>query len=438
MVTPPSLDLHTGGQGETTAARFRLAIPAGTPAGRHLIEYRLGPGEGRPAVTIEPVWMGAPGLAKPPDAATCVRETFLAKPACVDVHMIDAKFASGLKYAYIRGAAEGLLEAIGNLGLSIHLISDDEMGYLDLSAFDAILIGPNAYLTRDEVRKNAGRLLDYVSRGGTLIVQYQAYGYELSGFAPYPFDYSHPHDRVTYPDAPVTILEPEHSLVTHPNKITQEDFAGWTHDRGLYFFGTFDKRYTAILGSNDIGEELKPGGLLACGYGRGAFVYVGYSLFRQIPMGVPGAFRILTNLLALPEALLIERVERLRNLSFFANLSDEQLAAVARIVSERHETAGAYLCRQGDPGEEVFIVTKGEVEIIKRTETGSLTRRAGEGQVIGEFAILADIPRAADLRALNDVQLLVISRAHFRTLMHQYVEIAENMIRQLVTKLTVE
>jgi LmbE family N-acetylglucosaminyl deacetylase len=438
MALPPSLDIQTGGRGETIAARLRLAIPAGTAEGRYRIEYRLGPEAGRPAVTIEPVWMGAPGLSKPPDAATCVGETFLAKPASVDVHMIDAKFAAGLKYAYIRGAAEGLLEAIGNLGLTIHVISDDEMGYLDLSAFDAIVIGPNAYLIRDEVRKNAGRLLEYVSRGGTLIVQYQAYGYELGGFAPYPFDYSHPHDRVTYPDAPVTILAPQHSLLTRPNRITQEDFAGWIHDRGLYFFGTFDKRYTAILGCNDIGEDLKQGGFLACGYGRGAFVYVGYSLFRQIPAGVRGAFRLLANLLALPEALLMERVERLRKLSFFANLSDEQLVAVARIISERHETAGAYLCRQGDPGEELFIVTRGEVEIVKRTDTGNVLRKAGEGQVIGEFAILADIPRAADLRALTDIQLLVISRAHFRALMHQYVEIAENMIRQLVMKLTVE
>jgi LmbE family N-acetylglucosaminyl deacetylase len=437
-VTPPSLDLRTGGQGETAAARFRLAIPAGTPAGRHRIEYRLGPGEGRPAVTLEPVWMGSPGLSKPPDATTCVRETFLAKPASVDVHMIDAKFAPGLKYAYVRGAAEGILEAIANLGLTIHVVTDDEIAYLDLSAFDAIVIGPNAYLVRDELRKNAGRLLDYVSRGGTLIVQYQAYGYELSSFAPYPFDYRHPHDRVTDPDAPVTILEPQHSLVTWPNPITEEDFTGWVHDRGLYFLGTFDKRYTAILGSNDIGEELKRGGLVACGHGRGAFVYVGYSLFRQIPAGVPGAFRILANLLALPEALLMERVERLRKLPFFANLSDEQLVAVARIVSERHATAGTYLCRQGDPGEELFIVTKGEVEIVKGTETGNVLRKAGEGQVIGEFAILVDIPRAADLRASTDVQLLVISRAHFRALMHQYVEIAESMIRQLVMKLTVE
>jgi CRP/FNR family transcriptional regulator len=105
---------------------------------------------------------------------------------------------------------------------------------------------------------------------------------------------------------------------------------------------------------------------------------------------------------------------------------------------ERFESAGAYLCRQGDSGQELFIVTKGEVEIVKHTAKGTVSRRVGEGQVIGEFAILADIPRTEDLRALTDVRLLVISGLHFRTLIRQYVEIAESVIRQLVTKLIVE
>ena len=436
--SPLSVDLPTGSQGETSVARFRLTIPGGTLSGRYRIEYRLGSGDGRPAVTLDPVWMGAPGLSRPPDASTCVRETFLARAAYVDVHMISAKFATGYRYGYVRGAAEGLLDALSNFGLGIHVLNDEEIGSMNLSDFDAIVIGPNAYLIRDELRQNAGRFLDYVAKGGVLIVQYQAYGFELHGFTPYPFDYNHPHDRVTYPDALVTILEPQHPLMTHPNTITEEDFADWTHDRGLYFFGKFDNRYTAILGCSDPGEDLKRGGLLAGGYDRGAFVYVGYSLFRQIPAAVPGAFRLLANLMALPEALLLERVERLRKLSFFSSLTDEQLMAVAKIVSERFESAGAYLCRQGDAGQELFIVTKGEVEIVKQTANGTVSRRAGEGKVIGEFAILADIPRTADLRALTDVRLLIISGLHFRALIRQYVEIAEIVIRQLVTKLTVE
>ena len=331
----PAVEFPAGRQGDVTSAEFQVTVPGEMPAGRYRLEYMLGPGSGKPAVTLEPVWMGAPGLPRAPDAATCIREAFLARPAHVDLHIVSAQFARGLKYGYVRGAAEGLLEALNNFGLSIHLISDEEIPYLELSDFDAIVVGPNAYLIREALRRNATRLLDYVAKGGTLIVQYQAYGYELHDFAPYPFDYSHPHDRVTYPDAPITILEPGHPLMTHPNLITEEDFAGWIHDRGLYFFGTFDNRYTPILGCNDPGEELKRGGLVSARYGRGAFVYVGYSLFRQIPAAVPGAFRLLANLLALPEALLLERVERLKTLPLFASMTDERLMAVARIVSER-------------------------------------------------------------------------------------------------------
>lgn len=436
-VSPPSLDLRAGTSAETASACFHVTVPRETAEGRYRLEYRLSCGDDRPAVTLEPIWMGAPGLSRLPDAATCVREAFLAKNADVDVHIIAANFATGLNYGYVRGASDGVLDALSNFGLHIHEI-DEEIGYLDLAAFDGILIGPNAYLIRDDLRKSAARFLEYVRNGGTLIVQYQAYGYEGHDFTPYPFDYSHPHDRVTYADAPVSILEPQHALMTHPNRITEEDFAGWTRDRGLYFFGTFDGRYTPILGCNDPGEELKRGGLLASGYGRGAFVYIAYSLFRQIPAAVPGAFRLLANLLALPEALLLERAERLRKLSFFAQMGKDQLMAIAKIVYERYESAGAYLCNQGDPGQELFIVTKGEVEIIKRTSAGTTLLKAGEGQVIGEFAILADVPRTADLRALTDVHLLVISGAMFRALIRQYADIAENVIRELVSKLMVE
>lgn len=433
-VSPSFVELPAGAPGETAAARFRLTIPGEMAGGRYRLEYLLGLNDGQPAVTLDPVWMGASGLPRSPDASTCTREAFLAKPAQVDVHLIEASFAQGLSYGYVRGATEGLLDALDNFGLNIHAIGDEEMGYMDLSAFDGIVVGPNAYLIRDELRRNARRFLDYVASGGTLIVQYQAYGYELHDFAPYPFDYSHPHDRVTHPDAPVTILDPQHPLMTHPNTITEEDFTGWVHDRGLYFFGDFDNRYVPILGCNDPGEEPRRGGLVATSYGRGAFVYVGYSLFRQIPAAVPGAFRLLANLLALPEALLLERVERLRKLSLFSFMTDEQLMVVAKIVSERYENTGAYVCHQGESGQELFIVIKGEVEIVRHTEGRTVLLKAGEGQVVGEFAVLADIPRTADLRALTDLHLLVIAGAAFRGLLRRHSEIAESIIRVLVAK----
>lgn len=436
-VDPLFVELPAGIQGDVVSTRFQITVPRDTTAGRYRLEYLLGARDAHRAVTFEPVWMGAPGLPRAPDATTCIREAFLTTPAAVDVHVISATFAQRLIYGYVRGAAEGLLAALVNLELNVSVISDEEMSFLDLSMFDAIVVGPNAYLLRDELRRNARRFLDYVAKGGTLIVQYQAYGYELHEYAPYPFDYKHPHDRITDPDALVTILEPQHPLMTHPNHISHDDFGGWTHDRGLYFFGSFDDRYTPILGCNEPGGELKRGGLVIAGYGRGTFVYVGYSLFRQVPAGVPGAFRLLANLLALPEALLLERTERLRTLSFFSFMTDEQLVAVARIAAETYTSAGTYLCRQGQLGQELFIVLKGEIEIIRRVEGGRVVLKAREGQVVGESAILADTPRTADLRALTNVHLLVISGVQFRALIRQHAEIAENVIRHLVTKLEI-
>jgi hypothetical protein len=434
-VNPAAVDLSVEEHGDAALARFRVTVPGDTPAGRYRLSYSVGPDASQPAVTFEPVWMGAPGLPRPPDAATCTREAFLATAAHLEVHVIDAAFSRELRYGYVEGIADGLLPAVHRFGLKMSALTDEEMSFVDLAAFDTVLIGPNAYLLRDELRRNAGRFLDYVAGGGTLIVQYQAYGYELQPFAPYPFTFNHPHDRVTAADAPVTVLEPPHALMTYPNRISADDFAGWRHDRGLYFFGEFDDRYTPILGSHDPGDPLKRGGLVVAAHGRGAFVYVGYSLFRQIPAGVPGAFRLLANLLALPEALLRERVERLRPLSLFSFMTDAQLMAVARIVSETHRSAGTYLCRQGELGHELFIVVKGEVEISTESDGKPLRLTAGEGQVVGEFAILADVPRTADLRALTNVHLLVISNVHFRELIREYSEIAEGVIRLLVMKI---
>jgi LmbE family N-acetylglucosaminyl deacetylase len=425
------IDIPAGDAGEDTTGRFRMHVPGRAPAGRHRVEYVL---DSRRAEMVEPVWMAAPGLPRAADAATCVREAFLARTADVDVHVIDARFARGLSYGYVSGNADGMLDALEHFGLDIRVLSGDELGYLDLSPFAALVIGPNAYLLHEELRRNAARVLDYVHAGGTLLVQYQAYGYELHQFAPFPFTYSHPHDRVTYADAPVQMLDPTHPLMTHPNRLSHTDFAGWVHDRGLYFFGDFDARYTPLLACNDPGEDPKRGGLVVAGYGRGAFIYVAYSLFRQIPAGVSGAFRLLGNLLSYPEALLLQRAQLLKPLSLFAGLTDDQLMAIARIVSERYVSAGTSVCRKGDRAEELFVVLKGVMEIVNLNQADSGVLRAVEGQIVGEFAILADLRRTADLRAGTDLHLLVMSGVHFRALLHQYPAIAEDVIRQLVLK----
>jgi hypothetical protein len=147
---------------------------------------------------------------------------------------------------------------------------------------------------------NQQRLLDYVREGGTLIVQYQTVESNSVIFAPYPVQLSN--DRVVDETAPVTVLQPEHAIFRWPNLITEKDFGGWIQERGLYFLDRWDERFTPLLESHDPGEPPRRGGMVMARYGKGTYVYTGYAWFRQLPAGVPGAFRIFANLISLPRA----------------------------------------------------------------------------------------------------------------------------------------
>lgn len=183
------------------------------------------------------------------------------------------------------------------LGVHFHLLTDHEIAHTELSKFDTIVIGPKAYYLRGELRENAYRFLDYVKQGGRLIVQYQWYGYDNAQFVPYPLKLQYPVDRVTDENAPIRILKPDSPLFHYPNKISLNDFSAWVHDRGISFFSQWDSAYETFLSCSDPGEPQQEGGLIGCKYGKGCFIYCGYSLFRQIPAGVPGAFRLFFNLL---------------------------------------------------------------------------------------------------------------------------------------------
>jgi hypothetical protein len=380
--------------------------------------------------------MQEPGLPALADESNCVKEEFIVTPSEVTVHLIDVKFVEGLHYAYVQGVKEELLDTLKPFGIRFHLVTDAEVGYLDLSKFDAVVIGPNAYLMREELRQYASRFLEYVKQGGTLIVQYQGYRYQTSGFTPYPFGFNEPHDRVTHEDAPVKILDPNHVLFRLPNPIDLNDFDGWTRERGLYFFGWWDKQYHALLSSSDPGEEPKEGGLIECQYGPGTFLYTGYSFFRQLPAGIPGAFHLFANILALPEARTLERIEFLKKISLFSLLTDEQLDAVARIMSERRATDGAYVCRQGEVGEELYIVYRGELEILRESSNQEqFIDVAKEGDCVGELAILGNIPRTASLRARGDVRLLIIEGPHFLELLQENPEMSIRLLKLLVNRL---
>jgi LmbE family N-acetylglucosaminyl deacetylase len=421
--------------GESRSVRFKLTIPRDTLPGVSRVGYDIVSGQHRHGLVLQPVWQGAPGVPKPADETNCLAEAFVMAPADVSIHRLGVDFVRTLKYGYVQGVDDEILPSLASFGLDTAPISDDELAYADLRSFDAIVVGPNAYLVRDEVRKSAARLLEYVEQGGTLIVQYQAYGYQAEGLAPYPFRYHQPHDRVTFADAPVTLLEEGHPILHLPNRIIDADFDGWVHDRGLYFWGEWDRRYVPVLECRDPGEEPQRGGLLAASFGQGTYVYAAYSLFRQIPAGVPGAIRLFANLLGLAEARILERVERARKVQLFSFMTDDQLHEVVRLMSEMWFDDGAFLARQGERGSDLFLILEGRVEVLK--EAGGSQKRyvAGEGETVGELAVLTDLPRSASLRARGGVRVLSIRGDHFRGLLREHWDLTEGVIRMLATRL---
>ncbi|MFN2589202.1 MAG: PIG-L family deacetylase [Actinomycetota bacterium] len=434
-VEPPSVELVLPGRGETHSVRFGVQVPAGENAGVHELRYEITSGDRREGEVVRPVRRGAPGIPRQADETNFVDEVFLISPATVAVHVLDVQFVRTLRYGYIHGADEHVLPALSGFGLDVTTLDEQEVRYADLSRFDAIVVGPHAYVLRDDVRANAGRLLDYVDAGGTLIVQFQGYGYQADGLAPYPMSYRQPHDRVTLADAPVDVLHPDVSLLHMPNEITAADFDGWVLDRGLYFWGQWDPAYVPVLASHDPGEEPKAGGLLVAPYGRGTFVYAAYSFFRQIPAGVQGALRLFANLLAIPEAKILERMALARGLELFAFMTDRQLHDAVRLMSERRFDPGAYLARQGESGDELFVVVDGEVEILKEGPEGSRRFVAGRGEAVGELAALADVPRSASMRAIGVVRTLAMRGRHFRAQLREHPDLAEDVIKLLATRL---
>ena len=198
---------------------------------------------------------------------------------------------------YIMGSGDAVPEALEQIGYNVTLLDPENITTESIADYDAVIIGVRAYNTIDRMRVIQPELMDYVKEGGTLIAQYNTSMSNQPQIGPYSFSISR--DRVTKEEAEVRILAPDHPIIDGPNKITSKDFEGWVQERGLYFPNQWDDRYTAVLSANDPGETPKNGGLLVTKYGEGYFVYSGYSWFRELPAGVPGAFRIFTNMISL-------------------------------------------------------------------------------------------------------------------------------------------
>ncbi|HEX6132796.1 MAG TPA: PIG-L family deacetylase [Longimicrobiales bacterium] len=228
-----------------------------------------------------------------------IRPHALYAPAEVRAAVFPVAIAEDLRIGYIEGAGDDGAEALRQLGATVEPLDAAALANGDLSRYHAIIAGIRAYEVRPDLIASNARLLAYARSGGTFVVQYNKYELVDGDFMPFPATMSRPHGRVTDESARVTLLAPDHPLLSYPNRIGPSDFEGWVQERGLYFLDTFADAYDAVLSMADPGEPEQRGALVAARLGRGWYVYTGLALFRQLPEAVPGAYRLLANLASL-------------------------------------------------------------------------------------------------------------------------------------------
>lgn len=205
----------------------------------------------------------------------------------------------GSVIGYIRGAGDDIPVSLRNLGYEVWEMKDEEITPANLKRVDAVVLGIRALNTNERIRYNMPTLFNYVKEGGTVVVQYNTSNdleLDADKIAPYPLKLSR--DRVTQEDSEVRILKPDHPLLNYPNKITPADFDGWIQERGLYFPSSWGEPFEALLSMNDTGEPARNGSLLVAPYGEGYYIYTGLSFFRELPEGVPGAYKLFANLVS--------------------------------------------------------------------------------------------------------------------------------------------
>jgi LmbE family N-acetylglucosaminyl deacetylase len=206
----------------------------------------------------------------------------------------------GKKIGFIEGAGDFMPSALRLMGYEVTLLNDNDLANTNLAQYDAILTGVRAYNTKATLNTHYPKLMKYVENGGNLIVQYNTsnqIGPVKSKIGPYPFDILR--NRVTDEKAKVTVLKPEHPIMNYPNKINDKDFDSWVQERSIYHAANWNEKYETIFSMNDAGEKADGGSLIMTSYGKGSFVYTGMVFFRQLPAGVPGAYRLLANMIAL-------------------------------------------------------------------------------------------------------------------------------------------
>jgi NPCBM-associated, NEW3 domain of alpha-galactosidase len=281
VIAPEPLEFTGAGD---QLVRFVVTPPARVAAGNYALKAYAKRGEEMFRTSVEPL----------PSLPT----RLWSELAVAAVRAFDVTLPEGLHVGYVAAENDPIPDALRRLGVEVKLLDPVALAFSDLRRFDAIAIGIRAYELRDDLARANKRLLDYARAGGTLIVQYQRENvWSKLKPAPFPASIGNPTVRITDENSPVRFLLRDHPVLSFPNKISQEDFRGWFQERGLYFWSQWDQRYQPVLAMRDPGEQEVTGGLLYARYGKGVYIYTGLAFFRQLPEGVPGAYRLFVNLL---------------------------------------------------------------------------------------------------------------------------------------------
>ena len=281
-VTPEKQEVDITQAGAMKEYEFEVRPPRGNSTGLFSAEVK----EGSRSYTMTLEEIDYPHISK----------QYMLRPNKATVSKIDLQ-SKVKSIAYLRGAGDKVAESLRNIGIEVFEFDVEDLRLETLVPFPTLVVGIRAFNVHKDLGFKNQILWDYVRQGGTVVVQYNtSRGLDSSLLAPYPLQLSR--DRVTDENAEVRFLKKEHPLLTEPNKITTADFQGWVQERGLYFANRWDDRYQPLFSMNDKGESQKMGSLLVADYGQGKFIFTGLSFFRQLPAGVPGAYRLFANLIS--------------------------------------------------------------------------------------------------------------------------------------------
>ena len=309
---PLTVSLHSNESGETTGT-LQLKLPEGWTASPPKADVRMAQGETRsfdfhlhPASLSTQTYVlqaiATTGNAEYRSGYTSagypgLRPYNLYQPATYRVTGVDVRIAPGLRIGYVMGTGDDIPSALTSLGATPRMLTAADLLTGDLHAYDTIVIGIRAYSSRPELASAKSRLLAYVHDGGNLVVQYQGPDFDHD-YGPYPYTLGNAPERVVDEKAAVTIEDSGNPLLNFPNRITSADFDHWVEERGHSFMGTWSPKYSAPTETHDPGEDPQRGGLLFTRYGAGTYIYAAYAIYRQTPEAVPGAFRILANIVS--------------------------------------------------------------------------------------------------------------------------------------------